>query len=298
MAAKMKMVMKGGKSVPAFAADGKGKMQMGGVKKYQKGGSTTKKKVDNSITGKMQRGLDYILGSDKLRATGVATNNALKPYADKTRTALNKVLRPASPKVLMAKKQYGGSKKMQYGGSSMSLGPVTDFKQIPRPASTTTTTPAATAAPAPTSVKEAREQARIAKINAKAKGYADGTIVPGQNTGRLIDAGVEGARLVNNAMESRRNPGGMKKGGATKKYQKGGGIPITAKAADRKVAKGKGTMTYKYGNMDAPGTGNNKGSYVKFGKDKESGLIGGVQFKSMKGKARPVKKMGGVIKKK
>ena len=208
MATKMKMVMKGGKMVPAFAADGKGKMQMGGVKKmqdggervtgrdirdaqraaklarinagtepstyqkvsditgkvanvattvgqgisavqnmkgrnndpneqkrggsiklkkamygtamkpammkkggatkYQKGGSTTKKKVDNSITGKMQRGLDYILGSDKLRATGVATNNYLKPYA----AALNKTLRPASPKTLIAKKsQMGGPVK-------------------------------------------------------------------------------------------------------------------------------------------------------------------------------------------
>jgi hypothetical protein len=38
MATKMKMVMKGGKMVPAFAADGKGKMAMGGVKKMQKGG--------------------------------------------------------------------------------------------------------------------------------------------------------------------------------------------------------------------------------------------------------------------
>jgi hypothetical protein len=33
MATKMKMVMKGKKSVPDFAADGKGKMKMGGVKK-------------------------------------------------------------------------------------------------------------------------------------------------------------------------------------------------------------------------------------------------------------------------
>ena len=82
------------------------------------------------------------------------------------------------------------------------------------------------------------------------------------------------------------------------KMQMGGGIPITGRAAARKVAKGKGAMTYKYGNMDPAGTGNNKGAYVKFGKDKESGLIGGVQFKSMKGKARPVKKMGGVTKKK
>jgi len=42
MATKMKMVMKGGKKVPAFAADGKGKMKMGGVKmkKYDNGGDT------------------------------------------------------------------------------------------------------------------------------------------------------------------------------------------------------------------------------------------------------------------
>ncbi len=33
MATKMKMVSKGGKMVPAFAADGKGKMKMGGTKK-------------------------------------------------------------------------------------------------------------------------------------------------------------------------------------------------------------------------------------------------------------------------
>lgn len=40
MATKMKMVMKGGKKVPAFAADGKGKMKMGGIKmkKYETGG--------------------------------------------------------------------------------------------------------------------------------------------------------------------------------------------------------------------------------------------------------------------
>ena len=38
MAIKMKMVMKGGKKVPAFAADGKGKMMMGGTKKMKMGG--------------------------------------------------------------------------------------------------------------------------------------------------------------------------------------------------------------------------------------------------------------------
>ena len=191
MATKMKMVMKGGKSVPAFAADGKGKMQMGGVKKMQKGGSVDgPMEARRKIMGEKKPSLKKTLKYVKKNGSGYIPSN---------------------------------TKKMQYGGANMSLGPVTDFTKIPRPASTTTTpTPAPAAAPAPTSVKEAREQARIAKINAKAKGYAEGTIVPGRNTGRLIDAGVEGARIVNNAMESRRNPGGMKKGGATKKYQKGG----------------------------------------------------------------------------
>tara|TARA_R110000868_G_C10866381_1_gene761918 strand:- start:73 stop:1389 length:1317 start_codon:yes stop_codon:yes gene_type:complete len=293
MAAKMKMVMKGGKSVPAFAADGKGKMQMGGVKKYQKGGTTTKKKVDNSITGKMQRGLDYLLGSDKLRVAGTSLNNAVRPYADKTRTAMNSALRPSKSKTSMAKMQKGGSTvdyvrnkmqsgldyilgsdklrakgdalnkkikpyadktrtalnkalrpaspkplmaKKQYGGSSMSLGPVTDFKQIPKPAPTaSSTTPAPAAAPAPTSVKEAREQARIAKINAKTAAYNSGAKVPGQNTARIIDAGVEGARLVNNVMQSRQNPDGMKKGGSTK-YQNGGVITAKFKPVLKKAA--------------------------------------------------------------
>jgi hypothetical protein len=90
----------------------------------------------------------------------------------------------------------------------------------------------------------------------------------------------------------------MKMGGSTlKKANTGGGIPITARAAARKVAKGKGMMDYKYPSTDAPGTGDNKGSYVKFGKDQASSPIG---FKSLKGagKARPVRKMGGATKKK
>lgn len=82
---------------------------MATIKKMQKGGSTSKKKVDNSITGKIQRGVDYMLGSDKLRAAGVAANKAIKPYADKTRTAMNKTLAPIKPKSSMAKMQKGGS---------------------------------------------------------------------------------------------------------------------------------------------------------------------------------------------
>jgi alpha-D-ribose 1-methylphosphonate 5-triphosphate synthase subunit PhnG len=100
--------------------------------KMQKGGSTTSKKVDNSITGKMQRGLDYMLGSDKLRAKGVAANKAIKPYADKTRTAMNKALRPVNPKPLMAKKMQSGgmTKKMgDGGGTKVTRGDIKDAQR-------------------------------------------------------------------------------------------------------------------------------------------------------------------------
>ena len=221
MATKMKMVMKGGKSVPAFAADGKGKMQMGG--------STISNKAKVAINKIRVNINKQNVNADKVNANKdkVTTNNRKVGFKETPKQAAarkkenysNELNYQASKTYASkSKMQMGGSttKKMQYGGSSMSLGPVTDFKQIPKPAPTASSTTPATAtaaAPAPTSVKEAREQARIAKINAKAKGYAEGTIVPGRNTGRLIDAGVEGARLVNNAMESRRNPGGMQNGG-------------------------------------------------------------------------------------
>jgi len=85
------------------------------------------------------------------------------------------------------------------------------------------------------------------------------------------------------------------KGNKVEKMQKGG-FPITEKAAARKVAKGKGMMTYKYGTTDAPGTGNNKGAYVKFAKDQESNPYGG---KSLKGsRSRSVMQKGGISKKK
>ena len=93
--------------------------------------------------------------------------------------------------------------------------------------------------------------------------------------------------------EAAKIKGRLQKGGAIKKMQNGG-FPITAKAAARKVAKGKGMMTYKYGTTDAPGTGNNKGDYVKFAKDQKSNPYGG---KSLKGsRSRSVMQKGGVKK--
>lgn len=73
------------------------------------------------------------------------------------------------------------------------------------------------------------------------------------------------------------------------------GRPITEKAAARKVAKGKGAMSYKYGNTDAPGTGNNKGVYTKYAKDQKSAPYGS---KNLSSKSRPVMQKGGIAKKK
>ena len=50
----MKMVMKDGKNVPAFAADGKGKMKNGGkvaTKKMAMGGATAKKAMPKKAMG-------------------------------------------------------------------------------------------------------------------------------------------------------------------------------------------------------------------------------------------------------
>lgn len=72
-----------------------------------------------------------------------------------------------------------------------------------------------------------------------------------------------------------------------------GGFPITAKAAARKVAKGKGMMTYNYGTKDVPGSDGNKGAYVKFAKDQKPNPYGG---KTLQGRSRRVMKKGGVKK--
>jgi hypothetical protein len=70
---------------------------MYGKSMMKTGGSATKKKVDNSFAGKLQRGLDYILGSDKLRATASSINKKLDPARNKANAqakAINKKLDP------------------------------------------------------------------------------------------------------------------------------------------------------------------------------------------------------------
>ena len=79
-----------------------------------------------------------------------------------------------------------------------------------------------------------------------------------------------------------------KKGGAVKKYQDGGRT-ISEKAAARKVAKGKGTISKSY-----PSGPEEKGSYVGYSKEarKSDG-----PWKSMKDSkpARPIMKTGGMV---
>jgi hypothetical protein len=74
MATKMKMVSKGGKMVPSFAADGKGKMKKGGsTKKYQSGGASRATGVDNMTTNTTagQR-LNYPTGVDNMTTNTTA----------------------------------------------------------------------------------------------------------------------------------------------------------------------------------------------------------------------------------
>ena len=62
---KMDMVKKGGKMVPAFAADGKGKMAKGGATKMAKGGCATKKMAKG---GSYRSSCDGVAKRGKTRA--------------------------------------------------------------------------------------------------------------------------------------------------------------------------------------------------------------------------------------
>ena len=74
--AKMPMVEKGGKRVPAFAADGKGKMAGGGMAKMAMGGGV-KAKMGASKMGAVKTGKPA-MGSASSRADGVAAKGKTK----------------------------------------------------------------------------------------------------------------------------------------------------------------------------------------------------------------------------
>ena len=76
------------------------------------------------------------------------------------------------------------------------------------------------------------------------------------------------------------------------------GRSISKKAADRKVSKGKGTVAYYWGpGASEAGSEGNKGTYMAFDKKAEAKVSGWKPLSDSK-KPRPIRKKGGVVKKK
>jgi len=118
----MKMVSKGGKMVPSFAADGKGKMKMGGTKKYKSGGASKSTGVDKMTTNTTSgQRLNFPKGVDNMNTnttagqklnykTGGMVNSNAKVSASKV--AKGRVGgTSAAPKTAVPKAKYGMSMK-------------------------------------------------------------------------------------------------------------------------------------------------------------------------------------------
>lgn len=113
----MKMVKKAGKMVPSFAADGKGKMQMGGAKKYQDGGTPSyrdqkkaakqdqKLAAINAKTERIKAGTEPSTYEKVANITGNVAKTAVA--AGETAKAISDARRPSGA---------GGPGGMQKGG--------------------------------------------------------------------------------------------------------------------------------------------------------------------------------------
>jgi hypothetical protein len=131
--------------------------------------------------------------------------------------------------------------------------------------------------------KGVKREQKLARIESGQQGERVDNVI------RAVASGAEAASSAANAVKSTREAvGKMKKGGTMKKYQDGGRT-ISEKAAARKVAKGKGTISKSY-----PSGPEEKGSYVGYSKEarKSDG-----PWKSMKDSkpARPIMKTGGMV---
>jgi hypothetical protein len=145
-------------------------------------------------------------------------------------------------------------------------------------------------------IRNAKKAAKLKRIEA---GTEPSTYEKVANiTGNVAKTAASAAQVADAVRDTRTGmsgPGGMKKGGAVKKYQDGGRT-ISQKAAARKTAKGKGFTSYIYGTKDAPGSEGNKGKYVPFtraGKKdaKETGRVSSNEMKP----ARKIMKTGGMV---
>jgi len=139
--------------------------------------------------------------------------------------------------------------------------------------------------------KGVKREQKLARIESGKQGERVDNVI------RAVASGADAASSTLRAAQSAKDLMKNKKGGSVKKYQNGGPA-ISARAAERKSAKGKGFTSYSYGTKDAPGSEGNKGKYVPFTragrKDaKETGMVSSNEMKP----ARKIMKTGGMVKK-
>lgn len=121
MATKMKMVNKGGKIVPAFAADGKGKMKMGGTKKYDDGGGVTRGDIKNAKREAKLKRIEAGTEPSGYEKVANITGNVAKTAASAAQVA-SAVKDARSGMGGPGMKKGGAVKKYQTGGASKSTG--------------------------------------------------------------------------------------------------------------------------------------------------------------------------------
>ena len=234
---KLKMVEKGGKKVPFFAADGKGKMAMGGMMKkkgYAKGGAVKVKSGDtlsqiakkNGVTLKALLGANpSIKNANKIRLgqsiklpTNMAGSKSSDPYAGIKRGQMADM----DVKNKSEKRQRTATRSMQsqvkQGGSRM--------------------TPTPSKAAATKESKSGREamlaKARKLRDSKKAAKPTGKTLANTPKSGAAKVAETRMAKLANKNKVARRAGGGMmKKGMAAGGVMRGTGAAIKGKRFGR-----------------------------------------------------------------
>ena len=141
-------------------------------------------------------------------------------------------------------------------------------------------------------IRDAQRAAKLKRIEAgtEPSTYEKVANISG-NVAKTAVAAGEAAKAVRDTRTGMSGPGGMQKGGATKKYQ-GGGRVISERAAERKSAKGKGFTSSVMG----PNPSGDKGKYIPFTRQgrkdaKETGMVSSNEMKP----ARKIMKTGGMV---
>lgn len=267
------------------------KYQVGGV--TNAGSDSIKAKAAAAAKAKAMKAMKTTgskvgkMGTDtaKKYQTGGATKKMpikSKPL-DSNQVYRTKKLSPAGAKEYMRK--YGRpTKKMQMGGPSMYQGPA--------------------AAQQPT-----EDMAMDMNMNPMAQRQSSykigGMVNPNSNVSKQTVPGSRGVKSgVNPKAAASKVARGTVGGTSTApskaipKAQMGGaqGRSISEKAANRKVSKGKGMISYRVGDKTVPGSPENKGQYIGFSrdarKDNKSGKTIGIRMSDAK-PSREIRQVGG-----